>query len=243
MSLLREARYAPPSRRGVLYFNTVPRDMRPQEVRLHFNQFGDIHRMRFVPFPKKTRRPGGPLLPLQYKEGWMEFTVAADAQNAAQRMNGQPIDVKRQRRCFGQLWTVRFMEDFTWDSLLEEAEGRRRARRATEVEARRSERSMNEAYRRMVMQAEAQRSAKRRRRETASDGHDGDGEVPHSSEEAGGADGSVAHAGSGTATRSKAAAHSAKSKAASAKKSERDTAKKPKRRRDDAPPRTRADQP
>lgn len=161
MSLLQEERYTPSSQRGVLYFNTVPRDMRPQEVRLHFNQYGNIRRMKFIPFPKKARRPGGALLPLQYKEGWMEFTSADDARNAALCKNGQPVDVKRQRRCYGQLWTVRFMEDFTWDSLLEEAEGKRRARRAAEVEAQREERSMNEAYRRMVMQAQQQRKGRR----------------------------------------------------------------------------------
>lgn len=162
MSLLRESQYTPAAQRGVLYFNTVPRDMRPQEVRLHFNKYGDIRRMKFVPFPKKARRPGGPLLPLQYREGWMEFTRAVDAQHAAQCMNGQAIDVKRQRRCFGQLWTVRFLEDFTWDSLLDEAEGKRRERRAAEVEARLAERSINEAYRRMALQAQQQRQARRR---------------------------------------------------------------------------------
>lgn len=162
MSFLDTKPYTPSAQRGVLYFNTVPRDMRPQEVRLHFNQYGDIRRMKFVPFPKKARRPGGALLPLQYKEGWMEFTSAADARNAAQCKNGQPVDVKRQRKCYGQLWTVRFMDDFTWDSLLEEAEGKRRARRAAEVEAQREERSMNEAYRRMAMQAQQQREGKRR---------------------------------------------------------------------------------
>ncbi|KAG5466721.1 hypothetical protein LSCM1_00895 [Leishmania martiniquensis] len=162
MALLREECYTPPSQRGVLYFNTLPRDMRPQEIRLHFHQFGEVRRMRFLPFPKKARRPGGPLLPLQYKEGWMEFSSASDARHAAQCMNGQPVDVKRQRRCYGQLWTVRFMDGLTWDSLLEEAEGRRRARRAAEVEARKEERSMNEAYRRMAMEAQQQRKARRR---------------------------------------------------------------------------------
>ncbi|KAG5466170.1 hypothetical protein LSCM4_01313 [Leishmania orientalis] len=165
MGRLGEERYTPPSQRGVLYFNTIPRDMRPQEIRLHFNQYGEVRRMKFIPFPKKARRPGGPLLPLQYKEGWMEFASASDAQHAAQCMNGQPIDVKRQRRCYGQLWTVRFMDGLTWDSLLEEAEGKRRARRAAEVEARKEERSMNEAYRRMAMEAQQQRKARRHHRE------------------------------------------------------------------------------
>ncbi|AIO01753.1 RNA binding protein, putative [Leishmania panamensis] len=231
MSLLGVEHYAPPSQRGVLYFNTIPRDMRPQEVRLHFNQYGEVRRMKFIPFPKKARRPGGPLLPLQYKEGWMEFTSASDAQHAAQCMNGQPIDVKRQRRCYGQLWTVRFMEGFTWDSLLEEAEAKRRAWRAAEVEARKEERSMNEAYRRMAMQAEQQRRAKRRHREVRVtshsdvDAHDDVGRPLVATD-----NGALCICGG---TGRGATANSATTpKVHSAKKSERDATKKLKKRRD-----------
>ncbi|AYU82940.1 Pre-rRNA-processing protein ESF2 [Leishmania donovani] len=231
MSLLEE-RYAPPSQRGVLYFNTIPRDMRPQEIRLHFNRYGEIRRMKFIPFPKKARRPGGPLLPLQYKEGWMEFTSASDAQHAAQCMNGQPIDVKRQRRCYGQLWTVRFMDGFTWDSLLEEAEGKRRARRAAEVEARRAERSMNEAYRRMVMQAEQQRKAKRRPREKVEAASHSDADAEGDASNSSVATDSGASRVRGGTGRGAAAKSSTKPKAHSAKKSELDPTKKAKRRRD-----------
>lgn len=164
--------FSSPTQRGVVYFNSVPRDMRPQEVRLHFNTFGEIRRMRFIPFPKKARRQGGPLLPLQFKEGWMEFAKAADAETAAMMMNGKPVNVKRQRRCYGQLWTAKFVEDYTWDSLLEEQEGRRRDRRAAEVDAHREERSLNEAYRRLVLKSHQQRrrSAPRRPEEESSDG-------------------------------------------------------------------------
>ncbi|CAG9582492.1 conserved hypothetical protein [Leishmania major strain Friedlin] len=231
MSLLEE-RYAPPSQRGVLYFNTIPRDMRPQEIRLHFNRYGEIRRMKFIPFPKKARRPGGPLLPLQYKEGWMEFTSASDAQHAALCMNGQAIDVKRQRRCYGQLWTVRFMDGFTWDLLVEEAEGKRRARRAAEVEARRAERSMNETYRRMVMQAEQQRKAKRRPREKveAASHSDADAEGDASNPSVA-TDSGASRVRGGTGRRT-AAKSFTKLKAHSAKKSELDPTKKVKRRRD-----------
>ncbi|CCW71955.1 unnamed protein product [Phytomonas sp. Hart1] len=136
--------------RGVLYFSSIPRDIRPHEVRLHFNRFGKILRMKFVPYPKKERRPGGPLLPLQYKEGWMEFASSQDAKFAAAAMNGNPVDCKRQRRCYGQLWMVKYLEHFYWNTLLEEQEGCRRMRRAAEVEARQAECEINEAYRRLV---------------------------------------------------------------------------------------------
>ncbi|KEG05227.1 ESF2/ABP1 family protein, partial [Trypanosoma grayi] len=121
--------YVPPSQRGVVFLSSVPRDMRPQEVRMHFNQFGPIVRHKFTPFPKKERRPGGPLLPLQFMRGYVEFAHAEDAQKAAAAMNGTAVDCKRRRKCYGQLWTVKYMQGFTWDTLLEENEGALRTRR------------------------------------------------------------------------------------------------------------------
>ncbi|RNF02144.1 ESF2/ABP1 family protein [Trypanosoma rangeli] len=143
--------YVPPAQRGVVFFSTIPRDMRPQEVRMHFSEFGTILRQRFTPFPKKERRPGGPLLPLQFMNGYLEFAHAADARRAAAAMNGTAVACKRRRKCHGQLWTVKFLDDFTWDTLLEEREGALRTRRQREAEARGTERAINEAYRAAVL--------------------------------------------------------------------------------------------
>lgn len=137
--------------RGVIYFSSIPRNMRPVEVRLHFNRFGDITRMRFIPMPKKERRPGGPLLPLQFKEAWIEFAHANEARRAAREMNSTPVECKRQRRCYGQLWTVKYLDEFRWDMLAEERECERRMRRANEVQARSAERQANELYRKMML--------------------------------------------------------------------------------------------
>lgn len=160
--------YVPASQRGVAYFSSVPHDMRPPEVCLHFNQFGTILRHRFVPYPKRERRPGGPLIPLQYKEGWIEYSTVADAEAAAAHMNGQPVKCKRGRKCYGQLWAVKFMPAYTWDTLVEEREGERRSRRAAEVDAKRQEKDANEAYRRIVMQS--QQAKRKRRAEAKEDG-------------------------------------------------------------------------
>ncbi|RNF16823.1 ESF2/ABP1 family protein [Trypanosoma conorhini] len=143
--------YVPPARRGVLFFSAIPRDMRPQEVRMHFSEFGTILRQKFTPFPKKERRPGGPLLPLQFRSGYLEFAHAADARRAAAAMNGTSVACKRRRKCHGQLWTVKFLDNFSWDTLLEEREGALRTRRQREAEARSTERAINEAYRAAVL--------------------------------------------------------------------------------------------
>lgn len=159
--------YVSPAKRGVAYLSSIPRDMRPQEVCSHFNRFGTILRHRFVPFPKKARRPGGPLLPLQYREGWIEFRTAAEAKAAAAYMNAQPVECKRTRRCYGQLWNVKYLAECSWDTLVEEREGERRARRMAEVDARRQERTANEAYRAIAMRAQQQRRRSNAGREMA----------------------------------------------------------------------------
>lgn len=161
------------SKRGVIYFSSLPPNLSPHEIRLHFNKFGAIRRMKFVPYPKKERRPGGPLLPLRYKEGWMEFERAEDGEAAATHMNTSPVDCKRRRKCYGQLWTVKYLEDFEWSDLAEEREDARRMRRASVVAARRDEYDMNEQYRRLV----AARSSARRAREQRAEGDASEGEA------------------------------------------------------------------
>ncbi|CAD2214507.1 ESF2/ABP1 family protein [Angomonas deanei] len=108
--------------------------------------------MKFVPYPKKERRPGGPLLPLRYKEGWMEFYKKEDAINAATQMNLSPVAVRRQRKSYGRMWNVKYLPQFEWGQLAESKEEERRLRRAELLSARREEQSLNEQYRRLVLQ-------------------------------------------------------------------------------------------
>lgn len=137
--------------RGVIYFSSVPRNMRPNELRQHFNRFGEILRMKFIPFPKKERRRGGILCPLQYKEGWLEFSSQSDAIKAADEMNARPVNCKRLRKCFGQLWIVKYLRNFSFDDLADIREGERRIRQMGEVAAKEKEKSANEAFRLAVL--------------------------------------------------------------------------------------------
>lgn len=145
--------------RGVIHFSSVPRNMRPNEVRQHFNMFGEILRMKFIPFPKKERRHGGSLYPLQYREGWLEYASRCNAIRAADEMNSRPVDCKRLRKCYGQLWIVKFLDNFSLDDLADIREGDRRIRRMEEVTAKEKEKSCNEAFRRVVMAASSRKKS------------------------------------------------------------------------------------
>ncbi|KAG8343447.1 hypothetical protein TRVL_05723 [Trypanosoma vivax] len=172
--MLHTSGYTLPTQRGVLFFSSIPRDMRPNEVLMHFNRFGTITRHKFTPFPKKERRPNGPLKPLQFMRGYIEFAHAGDARHAATVMNGLPVSCKRRRRCSGQLWTVKYDAELTWDKLLEERESAARERRQREMEARNYEREINEAYRAAVLGGTRRKhNAKRTKCEDA----EGDGYV------------------------------------------------------------------
>lgn len=165
---------APATRRGVLYFSTIPTNMRPSEVRNEFERFGPIFRQKFVPLRKSTstvvdKRVRSRALGivsnsvgLQFAEGWLEFLDEADARAAADQMNATEVFVKRRRKCAGELWTVRFLEGFHWGDLISEAESERRKERLEGYEERVKERRLNEEYR-----ARASRDFKKRQQVTA----------------------------------------------------------------------------
>lgn len=136
--------------RGVLYFSSVPTDMRPNEVRLHFQQFGEVLRQKFVPFPIKHSASGKRHNSMQFKEGWMEFKKRGDAMRAAAVLNSKPVGVRRFRKAHGQTWNVKFLENFSWDTLVEDKESAIRERKFKEHRAKEAERAANEMFRAMV---------------------------------------------------------------------------------------------
>jgi hypothetical protein len=163
--------------RGVVYFSSVPTDMRPVEVRLEFERFGPVLRQRFVAAPTKTtggaaataalagKRASGLSGPvsnrgLQFVEGWLEFADADHAREAALQMNSQAVFVRRRRRCHGESWHVKYLEGFQWGDLMSEREAARREERMEAFEERLKERKMNEQYRRLVAAKKKQQEAK-----------------------------------------------------------------------------------
>lgn len=138
------------TQRGVLYFSSVPTDMRPNEVRLHFQQFGEVLRQKFVPFTIKHAASGKRLTKIQFKEGWLEFKNKEDAVRAASMLNSQPVGVRRFRKAHGQTWNVKYLPDFSWDRLIEDKETSVRERKFREFKEKESERNANEMFRALV---------------------------------------------------------------------------------------------
>lgn len=155
--------YVPAAARGVVFLSSIPTNMRPDEVRLHLQQHGPIFRTKFTAFPKKQKPDGKGLLPLQFKNGYVEFLKREDAERCVALLNGNPVSTKKRRKSHGQLWNLRLLEDFSWGQLAEEREEKIRYRREFLHSAQEVERNANEAFRRMVL-------AKKKMESTAAEG-------------------------------------------------------------------------
>jgi hypothetical protein len=137
--------------RGLVYFSSLPIDMRPSEIRTVFSKYGETFRQKFVPFAVKEGGKKSSKAPIRFKEAWLEFLHASDAQRAAEGLNATPVQTKRHRRSHGVLWTVRCLgPTFQWSHLVSEGEEARRDDKMAEYEERQKERKMNEEFRRMV---------------------------------------------------------------------------------------------
>jgi ESF2/ABP1 family protein len=147
-----EKNYVPAQERGVVFLSSIPSNMRPNEVRLHLQQYGTIFRTKFTAFPKKDRSSGHGIMPLQFKNGYVEFIKKDDAIRCADTLNGQMVATKKRRKSHGQIWNIRFMEGFSMGDLAEEREEQTRNRKEMEHRIKEREKSANELFRQMVMQ-------------------------------------------------------------------------------------------
>ena len=155
--------------RGIVYFASIPTNMRPNEVKSIFEKFGEIYRQKFVAKSdstdgrKRSRSAVKSLRTLegfnshgggdvQFDHGWLEFLNAADAHRAATSLNGQPVrdSVKGgvRRKCFGDEWQCKFLgPNFTWGDLVNEKEASRRAHQTAIYRAKQRERRIADAFR------------------------------------------------------------------------------------------------
>lgn len=151
-----ESSYVPTGQRGVVFLSSIPSNMRPNEVRLHLQQFGTIFRTKFTAFPKKERSSGRGIMPLQFKNGYVEFLKKEDAVRCADTLNGQMVATKKRRKSHGQLWNIRYLEGFAMGDLAEEREAQTRNRKELEHRIKEREKDANEHFRKMVLQKKQQ---------------------------------------------------------------------------------------
>lgn len=181
--------YVPSTERGVVFLSSIPSNMRPSEVRLHLQQYGTIFRTKFTAFPKKERSSGSGIMPLQFKNGYVEFMKKEDAIRCAETLNGQMVATKKRRKSHGQLWNIRFMEGFAMGDLAEEREEHTRNKKELEHRIKEREKSSNELFRQMVQQKkQAAQQQTQQRQLTSNNAESVDSQVPRPVRRASGAD-------------------------------------------------------
>lgn len=167
----------PKRSRGVVYMSRVPPGLDVGIVRSILSRIGPIHRvwLRAESAAKVAeRRSLGGRRRAGFSDGWVEFGRAADAEAAAEMLNGQPMTgVTRRGKFENDLWCIRFLKGFSWDDLVDESCGTRRERVLrvkSEVAAARRERAFVEgraALAKVVMRGEKRKEEEREGAEVA----------------------------------------------------------------------------
>eukprot|EP00899_Mesostigma_viride_P009698 jgi/Mesvir1/1872/Mv22907-RA.1 len=152
--------------RGVVYLSRIPPHMKPNKLRQLLAQYGEITRVYLAPEDPRTRlrrKKAGRDTGKNFVEGWVEFAKKKVAKRVAAMLNNNPMGgKKRSAYCF-DLWNIKYLKGFVWDTLTEEIALRnavREQRIAAEVSAAKRER---DTYLSRVDQARAVEAMEARR--------------------------------------------------------------------------------
>lgn len=107
-------------RKGVIYLSRVPPMMGPQEIRNFLVPFGEITRVYLAPADKGKKKQAGRKLRGMFTEGWVEFRRKRFAKDAAFALNGTAVGGKRTSKYYGELWAIKYLSKFKWDTLTEQ---------------------------------------------------------------------------------------------------------------------------
>ncbi|GLC38253.1 hypothetical protein PLESTB_000940800 [Pleodorina starrii] len=118
-------------RRGIVYLSRIPPHMKPHKLRQLLEPFGDIGRVYCAPEDpalRRMRKKKGGNSGKNFTEGWVEFEDKRRAKRAALALNGQPIGGSKRSAYHYDLWTIKYLPKFKWDTLTEEINYQRAVR-------------------------------------------------------------------------------------------------------------------
>ena len=165
-------------RRGVVFLGSIPPFMKPMKLRQLLNEFGETDRMYLAPedpAKRAARKKSGGNTGKKFVEGWVEFKEKKRAKRAAAMLHGREVGGKRRSKHYYDLWNIKYLPKFTWDTLTEEMEYQKALREKKlrlEMDVAKKERDfylarMDQAK---ALEAMKERRAKRRAEEGAEDG-------------------------------------------------------------------------
>jgi ESF2/ABP1 family protein len=119
---------------GVVYVSRIPPFMKPHKLRSLLEKYGTINRIFLAPEDPavRTRRVCNSCNKRKlYTEGWAEFVNKKDAKGACELLNARVIGGKKSSYYHDDVWNLRYLKGFKWNSLTEQiaAENAERASR------------------------------------------------------------------------------------------------------------------
>lgn len=110
-----------PSKPGILYFKTVPRNMPLQIIKAQFRKFGQLGRAFFIPESRRSyeaRHKGKSAGPLRFAEGWLEFDNRKEARKAVKLLHMTPVGGKKNTAWENDRWNVEYLKSVDWEDLM-----------------------------------------------------------------------------------------------------------------------------
>lgn len=108
---------------GVVYISRIPPHLKPQKMRQLLEQHGEVARLYMAPEMASLRAKRKKLkgnTGKNFTEGWVEFEDKRVAKSVTRMLNGQPMGGKRRSAYHYDLWCLKYLQKFQWESLTEE---------------------------------------------------------------------------------------------------------------------------
>eukprot|EP00250_Pteridium_aquilinum_P007810 c17456_g1_i1 orf=115-900(+) len=133
-------------KRGVCYLSRIPPHLKPLKLRHLLSQYGEVLRIYLAPEDpavRLRRKMAGKNSGKNFTEGWVEFADKREAKKVAKMLNGEPMGGKKRSAYYYDLWNMKYLRKFKWDSLTEEIAYRnavREQKQAADISAAKRER-------------------------------------------------------------------------------------------------------
>ncbi|KAG2500249.1 hypothetical protein HYH03_001827 [Edaphochlamys debaryana] len=118
-------------RRGIVFISRIPPHMKPAKLRQLLEPHGALGRVYCAPEDptlRRLRKKKGGNSGKNFTEGWVEFEDKRRAKRAALALNGQPMGGSKRSAYYYDLWNIKYLPKFKWDSLTEEINYQRAVR-------------------------------------------------------------------------------------------------------------------
>ena len=103
------------SKRGVIYVSRIPPFMKPNKMRVIFEEYGEVTRLYLAEEDAEQRRKRKELggnASKQFKEGWVEYSDKKVAKRVADSLNNTIIGGKKGSFYHDDIWNLKYLKGF-----------------------------------------------------------------------------------------------------------------------------------